>query len=247
MDVRSYLDATYLKTPDQAGISVEENNNFVTQFVNECIENRFKLVMIRPDQVARARKQIDQAQSNVLIGTVIGFPEGTYAIDEKLAEAAQAVEAGADELDFVCNYLAFKNGNLGLVKEEIAKCTLFALSKHKTVKWIIEIAALTHDEIVRISALIKNVVMDVCKESDYPRVFVKSSTGFFVTDNGKPNGATREGIILMLENASPLPIKAAGGVRNFEEAIEMIKLGVSRIGTSAAKAIIDGETSTDLY
>jgi deoxyribose-phosphate aldolase len=121
------------------------------------------------------------------------------------------------------------------------------LSKHKTVKWIIEIAALTNDEIIRISALIKNVVMDVCKESDYSRVFVKSSTGFFVTEHGKPNGATREGVILMLENASPLPIKAAGGVRNFEEAVEMIKLGVSRIGTSAAKTIIDGETSNASY
>lgn len=247
MDVRSYLDATYLKTPAQAGISVEDNNKFVHQFVNECIENTFKLVMIRPDVVAQTRKQIDDAQSEVLIGTVIGFPEGTHSIQEKLKEAAQAIEDGADELDFVCNYQAFKSGNTSLVKEEIVTCTRFALSHHKTVKWIIEIAALTNDEIVRISALIKNAVIDQFKESDYPRVFVKSSTGFFVTEGGKPNGATREGIILMLENASPLPIKAAGGVRNYEEAIEMIKLGVMRIGTSAAKAIVDGEHSESEY
>jgi deoxyribose-phosphate aldolase len=61
-----------------------------------------------------------------------------------------------------------------------------------------------------------------------------------------PNGATKETIILMLENASPLPVKAAGGVRTRDEAIEMIRLGVKRIGTSAAKSIAnDGLSQSD--
>ena len=85
------------------------------------------------------------------------------------------------------------------------------------------------------------------KEANYEAVFVKSSTGFYKTENGLPNGATVPTIIMMLENASPLPVKAAGGVRTYEEALEMIRLGVKRIGTSSAKAIANGETTTSDY
>jgi deoxyribose-phosphate aldolase len=72
---------------------------------------------------------------------------------------------------------------------------------------------------------------------------VKSSTGFYTTENNVPNGATIPSIMLMLENATPLPVKAAGGVRTYDEAVEMIKLGVKRIGTSGAKAIANGNTN----
>lgn len=85
------------------------------------------------------------------------------------------------------------------------------------------------------------------KEDCYQNVFVKSSTGFYVTENNLPNGATKHTVIMMLENASPLPVKAAGGVRTYEEAEEMIRLGVKRIGTSAAKTIANGETATGGY
>lgn len=85
------------------------------------------------------------------------------------------------------------------------------------------------------------------KEDCYHNVFVKSSTGFYVTENNLPNGATKPTVIMMLENASPLPVKAAGGVRTYEEAEEMIRLGVKRIGTSAAKTIANGETATGGY
>jgi deoxyribose-phosphate aldolase len=85
------------------------------------------------------------------------------------------------------------------------------------------------------------------KEDCYSNVFVKSSTGFYATENNKPNGATKHTIIIMLENASPLPVKAAGGVRTYEEAEEMIRLGVKRIGTSAAKTIANGEIASGGY
>ena len=64
--------------------------------------------------------------------------------------------------------------------------------------------------------LIKNVVISNFKEESYASVFVKSSTGFYKTENNLPNGATIPSIIRMLEIASPLPVKAAGGVRNYE-------------------------------
>ncbi|HEU4497283.1 MAG TPA: deoxyribose-phosphate aldolase, partial [Flavobacterium sp.] len=100
---------------------------------------------------------------------------------------------------------------------------------------------------MQLSCLVKNVVLSNFPEENYNDVFVKSSTGFYKTEGNQPNGATISAIIMMLENASPLPVKAAGGIRTFEEAQEMIRLGVKRIGTSAAKAIAEGKISNGGY
>lgn len=247
MNIKQYLDSTYLKTAAQAGISENDNTTIVKEFIQEAIQENFKLVMIRPEMVSIARKLINNANSKVHVGTVISFPDGTNTLSEKLEEAQQAIVNGADDLDFVCNYNAFKKGEIDLIKKEIIECTKLGLSHRKVVKWIIEVAALSHMQIIQLSALIKNVIISNFKEECIPNVFVKSSTGFFKTQNNKPNGATIPTIIMMLENASPLPVKAAGGVRTFEEAQEMIRLGVKRIGTSAAKTIANGEVSTSDY
>lgn len=247
MDVKNYLDSTYLKTPLQAGLSKEQNDKIVSNFIEEAIQENFKLIMIRPDQVQNARHIIDVHRSNVLVGTVIDFPLGQSDLNFKLSEAEQAVDDGADELDFVCNYEGFKNGNFEDFEKEIFHCTKFALDHHKKVKWIIEVAALTTDEIIRITSFIRNIIMKSFDASTFENVFVKSSTGFFPTIDGKPNGATKTNILLMLENSGPLSVKAAGGVRTYLEAIEMIELGVKRIGTSSAKAIINGFDSNQAY
>jgi deoxyribose-phosphate aldolase len=247
MNIKNYLDSTYLKTPEQAGLSVEENTKVVQGFIQEAIDEGFKLIMIRPDMVAMARKMISKANSMVTIGTVIGFHEGTYSLEDKLTEAKKAIEDGADDLDFVCNYEAFKRGEIDVVKKEVLEGTKLGLDHHKIVKWIIEVAALSNDQIIQISSLIKKVVMSNFKEECYHSVYVKSSTGFYKTENGLPNGATVPTIIMMLENGSPLSIKAAGGVRTYDEAVEMINLGVKRIGTSSAKAIANGQTTNSDY
>lgn len=247
MNIKQYLDSTYLKTAEQAGLSEAENKKVVQQFIQEAIDEQFKLIMIRPEMVAFAKEMIVESKSKVHIGTVIDFPLGQSSLEEKLKEANQSISDGADDLDFVCNYEAFKDGNLALLKEELLECTKLGLEHHKIVKWIIEVAALDHLQIVQISALIKSIVMSNFKEEFYSSVFVKSSTGFYKTINGEPNGATIPTIIMMLENACPLPIKAAGGVRTYEEAVQMIKLGVKRIGTSSAKAIANGEVSNKEY
>jgi deoxyribose-phosphate aldolase len=243
MNIKQYLDSTYLKTAEQAGLSEDENTAIVKKNIQEAIEERFKLIMIRPNWVSLAKKMIAEADSNLEIGTVIDFPEGKSTVAEKIKEAIQAIEDGADDLDFVCNYEAFKNGDLDLVKDEVLQCTQLGLDHNKVVKWIIEVAALDDKQIVQLSALIKNVVVSNFKQESYQSVFVKSSTGFYKTENGEPNGATVPSIIMMLENAAPLPVKAAGGVRTYEEAVEMIRLGVKRIGTSGAKAIANGQNS----
>lgn len=247
MNVKQYLDATYLKTASQAGLSEAENLVVVKAAIAEAITEGFKLIMIRPEYVALAKEIIMKANSTLLVGTVIDFPEGKSNLETKIKEANEAIENGADDLDFVCNYEAFKNGDIALVKEEILIGTQIGLAHNKTVKWIIEVAALSDKEIIQLSALIKNVVISNFKEDHYSAVFVKSSTGFFKTKDDLPNGATIPTIIMMLENASPLPVKAAGGVRSYTEAIEMIRLGVKRIGTSAAKAIASGENTSNQY
>ena len=247
MDIKSYLDSTYLKTNSQAGLSESENEKVAQGFIQEAIDEGFKLIMIRPDRVALAKKMIVDANSKVLIGTVIGFHEGTYSIAEKLTEAQECIENGVDELDYVCNYEAFKAGNLDLVKNEILRGTQLGIDNNKVVKWIIEVAALNETQIAELTTLIKNVIIANFKPEVYNSVFVKSSTGFYKTENNLPNGATIASIAIMLENASPLPVKAAGGVRTYKEALEMIELGVQRIGTSGAKAIANGEETSSGY
>ncbi|SHL86972.1 deoxyribose-phosphate aldolase [Flavobacterium xinjiangense] len=247
MNIKQYLDATYLKTATQAGLSEVENAIVVKNNIQEAIEEQFKLIMIRPDMVSMAKKMITDANSILQIGTVIDFPEGKSNAEEKLKEAIQAIKDGADDLDFVCNYEAFKRGELDLVKDEILKCTQLGLDNGKVVKWIIEVAALDDKQIIQLSAFIKNIVVSNFKQESFPNVFVKSSTGFYKTENNLPNGATIPSIIMMLENASPLPVKAAGGVRTYGEAVEMIRLGVKRIGTSGAKSIANGQESSSEY
>ena len=247
MNIAQYLDSTYLKTPAQSGISNEETLQKDKDIAQEAIENGIFAVMIRPDYVSEIKKYIQEKNSDVVVGTVIGFHEGTYSIDEKLTEAAKAITDGADELDFVINYNAFLKGNVSLVKEEFVKCTKLCLQHHKVAKWIIEIAALTDVQIADLTKSISNWAEENFSENDLSKIFVKSSTGFYETTGGKPNGATFEGIKIMLENAGKLPVKAAGGVRTPEDAEKMIGMGVKRIGTSSALGLIKNQSASESY
>jgi len=237
-NVNDFLDATYLKTPEQANISKLENDVVVEELLQNAVKNKYKWVMIRPEYVAIAKKYLFKNKSKVLVGTVIDFPEGTADLQEKLSQAQLAIDNGADDLDFVIDYQAFKKGELALVQNQVKECTMLCLQHHKTVKWIIETAALSNKEIIQITALIKNVVIRNFKETDYANVFVKSSTGFYKTKENQPNGATPNAITLMLENATPLSVKASGGIKTLAEVLFYLQMGVKRIGTSAQNEII---------
>lgn len=247
MKIHPYLDSTYLKTSSDANLSENEILDKNKFFIQEAIENEFKLIMIRPAMVSLANEMIQKSNSKVLVGTVIDFPLGNKTTEAKIFEAQAAIKNGADELDFVLDYELFKKGATDYLKNQIYECTKLGLEHNKIVKWIIEVAALNDSQIIQICTLVKNCIISCFKETDYIKVFVKSSTGFYKTLNDEPNGATIHSIKIMLENAFPLQVKAAGGVRNYEEALAMIKLGVNRIGTSAAKAIVDGNQITDAY
>lgn len=237
MNINQYLDATYLKTANQAGISEEENQQNVANLLQEALLYEYKLVMIRANYITFAKQFLKENNSETLVGTVIGFHEGNYSLQTKLDEAKKAIELGADELDFVINYEEFKKGNINLIIEEVLQGTKICLENNKIVKWIIEVAALTNQEIVEISSLIREEIMNNFGLEAAKKVFVKSSTGFFKTENNLPNGATFETMKLIVKNAKPLQVKAAGGVRDYETALKMITLRVDRIGTSSSKEI----------
>ena len=244
--VASLLDSTYLKTAKQASLSDSENQQIVNELAQEAIAFNFKLVMIRPVYVRKTRMFLDEQDSNVLIGTVIDFPLGEASLEAKLSEAKQAITDGADELDFVVNYQAFQKGDVEGVKTQIKACTALCLKNGKVAKWIIEIAALSDEEIASLTSLISEEV-----EQSFPneveKVYIKSSTGFYQRVDGGPVGATLFGVKIMKDNSGRLPIKAAGGVRNIEDVKRMLDLGVSRIGTSSAKQIILGVQTTKDY
>ncbi|MFN3640848.1 MAG: deoxyribose-phosphate aldolase, partial [Flavobacterium sp.] len=90
MDIRHYLDATYLKTIEDSGLSENQHLKVVEDFISETIDGGFKLVMIRPNMVALARKMIQASHSKVLVGTVIDFPNGDGDLSTKIAEAEKA-------------------------------------------------------------------------------------------------------------------------------------------------------------
>lgn len=246
MEINRYLDSTYLKTPAQSGLSEEETLKTVINLTDEAIAHSIFAVMIRPDYVKTVKDYLSEKNADVKVGTVIGFHEGTYSTEEKLAEAKKAIEDGADELDFVLNYTLYLEGNIDLVQKEVTECTKLCLENGKIAKWIIEIAALTDAEIADITKKINEWVSGSFAGKE-EMVFVKSSTGFYQTQGGKPNGATFEGIKIMLDNAGKLPVKAAGGVRTPDDAEKMIGLGVKRIGTSSAVGLIRNEETSGGY
>lgn len=247
MNITAFLDSTYLKTSAQAGISEEETLKKVYELTDEATENNFFEVMIRPDYVNEIKKYLTSKKSGVKVGTVIGFHEGNKSTAEKLDEAEKAIADGADELDFVINYEAYKVGKTDLVKNEFVSGTKLSLENGKVVKWIIEIAALTEEQIVSITKDIRSWAEENFSEDQLQHIFVKSSTGFYPTENGKPNGATFEGIELMIKNAGKLSVKAAGGVKSPEDAQKMISMGVKRIGTSSALSLISNKEITGGY
>ena len=246
-NVGEYIDSTYLKTSEQAGIDDDETESIIFNTVSDAIENNFKLVMIRPEYVLMAREIIDKTDSNVLVGTVIGFPNGDNSIGEKFDEAIKAIKDGADELDYVVNYKDFKNGDLDTIRYEVSEGTIIGVDEGKVVKWIIESAALTSDQIAELTRLISEIVIQSVGEEKAKNVFVKTSTGFFKPEDGSPGGATEDAVSIMSANSGPLKVKASGGIYSREDLNRMVDAGASRIGTSAGLDIIKGRKANTDY
>ena len=246
-NVGGYMDSTYLKTPEQAGIGEEETDVIIFDTIKDAIKHNIKLVMIRPEYVKAARQFIDEKGSNLLVGTVIGFPYGNNSLGEKIDEAMEAIKNGVNELDFVVDYRAFLRGNRDKVMKEVSEGTAIGIEEGKVVKWIIESAALTEEEIADLTSLIRDIVIETVGEQQAINVFVKTSTGFFNPEGGGPGGATEKAVSIMSQNAGPLQVKASGGIYSRQDLDNMVGAGASRIGTSVAKEIMLGQETENDY
>ena len=235
MQIENYLDSTYLKTAEQASISESENKERVINLVREAISNNFKLVMIRPKYIELAHKLINDASSKVLIGTVVDFPIGDSCTEEKINQAKEALDLGADEIDYVADYNIYKQKDYIKFDKDIIEGTKLCYESKKTVKWIIETGALSKEEIKGITQRISKIVSNNFPDFE-KSVFIKTSTGYY-----GGFGATIKDVKLMSSVSGKLPIKASGGVSNFSEFIQMIEAGASRVGTSKAINIFNRE------
>ena len=246
-NVGQYIDSTYLKTSDQAGISDDETTRLVMKTIQDAMDHNMKLVMIRPEFVGLADQMIKEYDSDLLVGTVIDFPNGDSELSVKMSEASDAINNNVDELDFVVDYKAFKNGNLDKVKNEVCEGTVLGVGEDKVVKWIIESAALSAEEIAGLTSLIRDSVIECVGEQKASNVFVKTSTGFYKPEGGGHGGATVDDVSIMSLNAGPLKVKASGGIYSREDLEKMVDAGASRIGTSAGLEIIKGEKADTDY
>ena len=212
--IAKVIDHTLLK-PDVVRAQIE-------QLCQESLEYGFASVCINPIHVKQAKAIL--ANSEVKVGTVIGFPLGAISKEDKVRETMQAIDDGANEIDMVINIGALKENNETLVEQEISSVVRTAHGQGVLCKVIIEAGLLSDDEKESACKLAKKAGAD----------FVKTSTGF------TSSGATIEDVVLMRQAVGPVVgVKAAGGIRTLDAAINMIEAGANRIGTSASVAIVN--------
>ena len=206
MDINNYIDYTNLKA-----YATKED---IKKLCEEAVKFHFVSVCVNPCYVELAKELLEG--TNVNVCTVIGFPLGANLLAVKEYEAISAVELGADEIDMVINIGALKDKDYDYRKEEIE--TIRDSIGGKTLKVIIETCYLTEEEIKK--------MVEICNDTFVN--FIKTSTGF------GPRGASLEDIkIINKYKNDVLEIKASGGIKTYDDAINFIEAGVTRIGTSS--------------
>jgi len=214
INLADYIDHTLLK-PN----STEE---MIDKLCEEAKKYNFCSVCVNTSYLKRVNEMLKD--SNVKRCVVVGFPLGACSTETKAFETKWAVENGADEIDMVINIGNLKSQKYDEVYKDI-KAVVDASGK-ATVKVIIETCLLTDEE--------KVIVCSLAKEAGAN--FVKTSTGF------STGGATIEDVQLMkFVVGEELSVKASGGVRSYEDAINMIVAGADRIGTSSGIKILENK------
>jgi deoxyribose-phosphate aldolase len=184
-------------------------------------------VCIPPSFVKTAK---DYVGDSLKICTVIGFPNGYSTTATKVAETADAIKNGADEIDMVINIGALKEGKCDYLLNEIRE--IKKACGEKILKVIIETCLLSDEEKIKMCSIVSESGAD----------FIKTSTGF------STGGATREDIALFAKHVAPsVKIKAAGGISSLDDAELFIKLGASRLGTSRVVKLAKSETNATGY
>ena len=189
----------------------------VEQWCEQADQFNFAAVCVHPAYVRQAAALLHGKRPNVC--TVIGFPYGATTSAVKLYEAQEAVENGATELDVVINIGWLKAGNMDAVHREIAE---IYEATGQTIKAILETALLTDAE--------KRAAAEVCMEAGV--AYLKTSTGLY-------GGATVADVRLLQElTKDRVGIKASGGIRTVDQALELIMAGATRLGTSQGPELI---------
>ncbi|MBR2347162.1 MAG: deoxyribose-phosphate aldolase [Clostridia bacterium] len=184
-------------------------------------------VCIPPSYVKEAAEYLGD---RLAVCTVIGFPNGYNTTKVKCAETADAIENGAEEIDMVINIGDLKGGRYDRILEEIK--AIKAVCGDKILKVIIETCLLSDEEKIRMCKIVTEAGAD----------FIKTSTGFSTA------GATPADIKLFAENVGEgVKIKAAGGIKSFEDAENFIALGATRLGTSRLVTLLKGEAGKSNY
>ena len=220
--VETVTERQLAKTIDHSLLKPELDDEFIEAGCRLAAEYDVASVCVRPADVTRAKAILDG--TDVAVGTVIGFPHGSSTTETKVFEAKDALANGATELDMVIQIGALRSGRDQEVRDDIAAVVAAAREGGAIVKVILENAYLSDDEKERGSRLAEAAGAD----------FVKTSTGY------APTGATHEDLALMRRVTSPhVQIKAAGGVRTLDDLIAVMNLGVTRIGATQTKAMLD--------
>lgn len=198
----------------------------IEKLCDEALENHFASVCVHPYYVPLAYSLLKE--SNVAVCTVVGFPLGENTKETKIYEAIDAVSKGASEIDMVINISALKNKDYDYVKEEIEE--IRDSIEGKILKVIIETCYLDKKELIKMT--------EICNETFVN--YIKTSTGF------GPEGVKIEDIDLINEHKNEvLEIKASGGIRDYETALEFIERGATRIGTSNGVKIMNNTCTCD--
>ncbi|MCI0475097.1 MAG: deoxyribose-phosphate aldolase [Anaerolineales bacterium] len=212
-DITKFIDHTLLK-PEATPAEIEK-------LCQEAKEYHFAAVCVNPPYIKQCATLL--RGTDVTVCAVIGFPLGAHTTEVKVFETRQAVTDGAREIDMVINIGALKAKQYDFVRDDIRAVCDATHAGGAILKVIIEAALLTDDEKVRACELSKEAGAD----------FVKTSTGF------GPGGATAHDVALMARTVgAELGVKAAGGIRNYEQAQTMIAAGATRIGASAGVKIV---------
>ncbi|MFQ5430242.1 MAG: deoxyribose-phosphate aldolase [Phycisphaerae bacterium] len=213
-DVAQYIDHTLLKP--------EATADQIRQLCKEALEYGFASVCVNPSFVKLCSDLLKG--SPVKVCTVVGFPLGAHVPEIKATEARRAIREGASEIDMVINIGALKGGDDEWVYRDIKAVVDACVDGRAICKVIIECALLTDDEKVRACLIAKRARAD----------FVKTSTGF------SSGGATERDVALMSEAVrdARMGVKAAGGIRSYEDMKSMVEAGATRIGASAGIQIV---------
>ncbi len=213
MKLNKYIDHTLLKA--------DATKEQITKLCNEAKEHDFASVCVNTCYVPLCAKLLKD--SDVKVCCVVGFPLGAMDSASKAFEAKTAVSNGANEVDMVINIGALKDKDYDYVTKDIE--AVVNASKPAIVKVIIETCLLTDEEKV-----------EACKCAMKANAeFVKTSTGF------STSGATVQDVALMRKTVGTVcKVKAAGGIRSYEDAMKMIDAGADRLGCSAGIKIVEG-------